>query len=82
MNADLRACVAYTAGRGVSGKNFSLMFDCSRSRQLSMTGLVTSDHIDVYDDNQNQHLAGNSNGSKYALSYAGKNHPVTLEIKR
>ena len=81
MNANLRACVAYAAGRSVSGKQFSAVFDYSRSKQIAMSGSITIDHIDIYDESENCHFVGNSNGSKYSLFYNGDPHPVILEIK-
>ena len=80
MTASLRACVAYAAGRGISGKDFSGIFDYSRSRQIAMSGSITADHIDVYDEAEGCHLAGNSNGSKYSLFFDNNPHPLTLEI--
>jgi hypothetical protein len=81
VNANLRACVAYAAGRGISGKQFSGVFDYSRSKQIGMSGLITVDHIDIYDEAENCHFSGNSDGSRYSLFYAGNPNPVTLEMR-
>ena len=80
MNANLRACVAYAAGRGVLGKQFSGVFDYSQSKQIAMSGSITADRIDIYDEVGNCHFSGNSDGSRYSLFYNGNPHPVTLEI--
>jgi hypothetical protein len=81
MNANVRACIAYVAGRGISGRQSSGIFDFSQSKQIAMTGLVTAERIDVYDEVQHRHLLGNGDGSKYSLHYDGDPNPVTLEIR-
>jgi len=81
VNADLRACVAYAAGRGVSGRQLSGIFDYSRSKQIAMSGSITADHIDIYDEVGNCHFFGNSDGLRYSLFYNGNPQPVTLEIR-
>jgi hypothetical protein len=37
VNTDIRACIAYAAGRGISGKSFSGVFDYSQSKQIAMS---------------------------------------------
>ena len=81
MNANLRACMAYVAGRGVSRKEFSGVFDYSQSKQIPMSGSITADHIDIYDEAQGCHFSGDGDGVQYSLLYDGDPHPVTLEIR-
>jgi len=81
MDANLRACIAYAAGRGVSGRQFSRIYDYSQSRRITMNGSITAEHIDVYDEAHNHHLQGDGNGSRYSLLYDGDSQPVTLEIR-
>lgn len=81
MNAGVRACIAYAAGRGVSGREFSGVYDYSQSKQLAITGSVTPDHIDICDETGRCHLTGDSNGSRYSLFYTGDPQPFTLEIR-
>ena len=81
MNANLRVCIAYAAGRGISGKQFSGVYDYSRSKQIAMSGSITTDHIDIYDPAQNRHLSGDGNGSRYDLHYDGEPKPITLEMR-
>jgi len=81
VNASLRACVAYAAGRGISGKEFSGLFDYSQSRHITMRGSITVDHIDIYDEAEKCHLEGDSTGSQYSLYYNGNPQPVTLQIR-
>jgi hypothetical protein len=81
VNANVRACVAYAAGRGVSGRQFSGVFDYSQSKQIAMSGSITADHIDIYDEAQGCHFSGDGDGFRYSLLYDGSSHPVTLEIR-
>ncbi len=81
MNANVRACIAYAAGRGVSGRQFSGVYDYSQSKRIAMSGSITSDRIDIYNEAQNRHLQGSSDGSRYTLLYDGDRQPVTLEIR-
>jgi hypothetical protein len=46
-----------------------------------MTGSITADHIDIYDEAGNCHFSGKSDGSRYSLFYNGNPEPVTLEIR-
>jgi hypothetical protein len=81
VNANLRACIAYAAGRGVSGRQFSGLYDYSQSKRIPMSGSITADRIDIHDEAPNRHLQGNRNGSLYTLLYDGDSQPVTLEIR-
>jgi hypothetical protein len=81
VNANVRACIAYAAGRGISGKQLSGVFDYSQSKQIAMSGSITADHIDIYDEAENRHFSGNSDGSRYSLFYGGNSRPVTLEMR-
>ena len=81
MNANLRACIAYAAGLGISRKQLSGVFDHSQSKQIAMSGSITADHIDIYDEAENRHLSGDGDGFQYSLFYNGNPNPVTLEIR-
>jgi hypothetical protein len=81
VNANLRACIAYAAGRGILGKQLSGVFDYSQSKQIAMSGSITGDHIDIYDEAQHCRFSGDGDGFRYSLLYAGNPHPVTLKIK-
>ncbi len=56
------------------------MFDYSRSKQIALSGSITVDHIDIYDEAEKCHLEGDSNGSEYSLYYNGNPQPVTLKM--
>ena len=81
MNANIRACIAYVVGRSVSGNQFAGVYDCFQSKDIPLSGSVTPDHVDIYDEGQDCHLLGDGNGSRYSLLYDSDPHPVTLEIK-
>jgi hypothetical protein len=81
VNENVRACIAYAAGRGISGRQFTGIFDYSQSKQITMDGSVTADHIDIYDEAQHRHFSGDRDGARYSLHYDGDSEPVTLELR-
>jgi hypothetical protein len=81
VTTNVRACIAYIAGRSISGNQLAGVYDYSQSKKVPLSGSVTPDHIDIYDTGQNCHFLGDRNGSRYTLLYNGNPHPVTLEIK-
>ena len=44
-----RACIAYIAGRVISGARSSQIQDHERSRHILIAGAVSADHVELYD---------------------------------
>lgn len=59
MDKGTRACVAYVAGRLVSGVETGSIYDHSESKHVSISGEVYSKRIAVYDYGRNCHFSGN-----------------------
>ena len=63
-----------------SGKQSSGVFDSSQSKRISMSGSVTPDHLDIYDQEQGCHFSGDGIGARFSLYNADRQH-VTLNIR-
>lgn len=64
MDRSTRACVAYVAGRLISGRQSSHVYDHSQSRHVSIGGSVSGSRVSVYDYDRGCHFGG-SVGSLY-----------------
>ena len=76
MNAGTRACIAYVAGRVISGSGGSTVYDYSQSRHVSMSGSIDGNTIGVYDHNRGCHFSG----TLPSLYDYGTRAHVSLEI--
>lgn len=80
MEAHVRAAVAYVAGRLISGKQSSSVYDYSEGGHRSMSGQVTHDHVSVYDHVKSCHFSGSGGGSSFSLYHYGESSHVSLKI--
>jgi hypothetical protein len=81
MKANVRSCIAYAAWRCISGKQSSGVFDPSQSKRIPMTGSVTPEHLDVYDQEESCHFAGEGSNSRFSLYNKNDGQQVTLNIR-
>jgi hypothetical protein len=58
MKSDTRRAVAYIAGRVISGKAASSVYDYAEGRHQSFSGTVSSDAANVYDYASACHIGG------------------------
>ncbi len=73
MDSKLRACVAYVAGRLISGREFSVIYDDSRSTDVKIEGSIKTDYINLFDHDRQCYVAGQGNGNFYDLhDYGGQ----------
>jgi hypothetical protein len=77
MNPGTRACLAYVAGRVVSGSNRSSVYDYSRSKHISIGGSIDKNRVNIYDYERNCHFSG----TLPRLYDYGISANVSLEIK-
>jgi len=81
MEAHLRAALAYIAGRLVSGKNSSAVYDHSRSRQILMNGTAKGRLVAIFDHDRRCHISGSGNGFQYSLYHHGENRLISLTLQ-
>ena len=77
MDANARACVAYVAGRALSGKGSSYVYDYSQSRHIIIGGDVSGKNVSVYDYERSCHFSG----TLPSLYDYGRSAHVSLDIE-
>jgi hypothetical protein len=80
MRPNTRACIAYIAGRLVTGRNASSVYDYSQSKHILVSGTVEESRIQIYDYDRGCHFSGNRNGEKFSLYDYGDSHFVDLSL--
>jgi hypothetical protein len=58
MEDSARAAIAYIAGRLVTGRQTSHVYDYGRGSHASLGGSVTNDRVQVYDYDRSCHISG------------------------
>jgi hypothetical protein len=58
LESELRACVAYIAGRLVSGRSSSSVYDYSQSKHTAIAGTVTNRQVAIYDYERGAYISG------------------------
>ncbi|REE92654.1 hypothetical protein [Cupriavidus plantarum] len=58
MNKATRACIAYIAGRAISGGDTSHVYDYSQSRYAAFTGDIASGGVSVFDYERRCYCSG------------------------
>ena len=75
MNNHTRAAVAYIAGRLVSGKHASCVYDYSQRRYVSIGGNVDRTHVGAFDYQRGAHVSGSGDGTSFNLyDYGDREH--------
>jgi hypothetical protein len=76
MSPGTRACIAYVAGRVVSGATTSYLYDHTEARRLNIGGTVRGDRVGLYDYDRKCSFSG----SLPYLFDDGTSAQVLLEI--
>ena len=80
MTPSVRACVAYVAGRLISGRTASSIYDCSACGHVSISGDVDDRKVSVYDYEHGCAFSGSGNRREFSLYHYGDRHQVSLKI--
>lgn len=80
MDTVVRACVAYIAGRLISGWQTEKIFDFSNGKQHIFGGSVTPQRVHVYDYDRHCYFGGDFNGTIYPLWHHKDRHYIDLQI--
>jgi len=81
MAPNVRAAIAYTAGRLLTGSQQPSVYDYSTSQHRNMSGDVGSNNVNVYDYESSCHMTGDGSGGKFSLYHYGVNNHISLEVK-
>lgn len=58
MRPHVRRAIAFIAGRLITGKSSTGLFDYSEGRHVSFSGKVTKDIVSIYDYDRGTHVGG------------------------
>jgi hypothetical protein len=76
MHPNTRACVAFIAGKIISGSGNSSVYDYSQSKYINISGSVSATKVSAYDHDRGCHFGGNLP----SLYDYGRSVHVSLEI--
>lgn len=77
MNPNTRACIAYVAGKAISGSGGSHIYDYQQSKHLTVGGSVSGSSVGVFDYGRKCH----SSGTLPQLFDYGNNAHISIDIK-
>ncbi|MFM0160678.1 hypothetical protein [Paraburkholderia sediminicola] len=76
MNPGTRVCIAYVAGRIISGRKRGHIYDFGRSKFILFSGSVDDKKANVYDHDRGCHFSG----TLPSLYDFGGSHHVSIKI--
>jgi len=81
MKNSQRASIAYIAGKLISSKKRTSVYDYSQSKHIMFSGSITSSKVAIYEHDRGCHIKGSGNNGKLNLYHYGDSHHITLDIK-
>jgi hypothetical protein len=81
MEKFVRAAVAYVAGRLISGKESSSIYDFSEKDYTSLGGPVSPASVNVFDYTHACYISGGGNGQTLKLFHCGVNNYISLTLR-
>jgi hypothetical protein len=80
MHPKLRTCIAYVAGRLISGREASSIYDNLQSKIICIEGQVTAENVKIFDQDRGCYLSGLGDGKAFELYDFGGMYYVELII--
>jgi hypothetical protein len=80
VEPNLRAVVAFVAGRLISGRVTATVYDYSRDIKIWVPGIVDKERVHVYDCRGRGYFGGRLDAERFKLYHYGGRYHVTLEI--
>ena len=80
MTSNSRAAVAYVAIRLASNLQGTSIYDDSQRIFIHIDGLVSFEHVNIYDYEQNVRIQGNCNNGVFMLYHYGDGHNIELVV--
>jgi hypothetical protein len=80
MHPKLRTCIAYVAGRLITGREASSIHDKSQAKDIGIEGVVTPDQVKVFDGDRGCYLSGLGDGKAFELYDFGGMYYVELVL--
>lgn len=81
MKNEVRAAVAYVAGRLVSGKESSSVFGFADKEYTALGGVLSPASVNVFDYTHGCHFSGGGDGRTFVLLHSGVNNHVSLSVQ-
>ena len=81
MKTHVRAVVAYAAGRLISGRTASSIYDYSQNGHRMIDGTVGPNSVNVFDYKQACHFGGSGSGNSFDLFHYGESCHISLVVK-
>lgn len=80
MKANVRACIAYAAGRIILQKDSCRIFDCTLGKDVGMDGTIEKNRVEICDEGKSCRLDGKGYKNSYEIYNFVDSHYVELVI--
>jgi hypothetical protein len=80
MNEPTRRGIAYIAGRALSRKSCSAIYDYNATQYFNFGGTVVETRVSVFDYDEGCYITGSGGGRSYSLFHHGNQSHVKLDV--